>query len=55
MQSKEYYREVKTMTAWEKVGDTFRPIGEWRIDRDWRDVLKEGIFSGPYSFNHMND
>jgi len=43
-----HYRELKTMTKWRKVGDTFEPVGPWLIDRDPQDVLKEALFAGPY-------
>jgi len=43
-----FYIERNTMTKWLKVGDTFEPVGPWRINRDPSDVLKTGFFTGPY-------
>jgi hypothetical protein len=44
-----FYIERRTMTKWEKVGDTFAPISPWLINRDIKDVLENGYFTGLYA------
>ena len=44
-----YYRELRTMTRWHKVDDTFIPMDEWRINREIDDVRANGFFSGPFA------
>jgi hypothetical protein len=44
-----FYIERRTMTKWRKNGETFEPVGPWLIDRDPKDVLDHGYFTGPYA------
>ena len=46
---KNFYIERRTMTKWIKVGDMFEPAGPWIIDRDPKEVLDQGYFTGPYA------
>ena len=46
---KHFYIERRTMTKWIKVRDTFEPTGPWLIDRDPKEVLDQGYFTGPYA------
>jgi hypothetical protein len=44
-----FYIERKTMTKWRAVGENeFEPIEPWPIDREPKDVLANGYFTGPY-------
>jgi len=47
----QYYRELRTMTRWRNVGDTFIPMDEWRINREIDDVRANGFFSGPFAIS----
>jgi len=51
---KHFYIERRTMTKWIKVGDTFEPAGPWIIDRDPKEVLDQGYFTGPYAEKEPN-
>lgn len=47
-----FYIERNTMTKWRAVGEyEFEPIEPWLIDRDPKDVLAKGYFTGPYENN----